>query len=162
VNRIYHDIPVIHIDESQMEQVFFNLYMNALQAMPDGGTLTITCQVICTGSAHSTQSQKRDGGLPIAIGIPIGASTAQQHWLEVSVSDTGVGLAPEQLERLFQPFFTTKAHGIGLGLPITRRLVEDHRGYLLVESQPGYGATFSVRLPIAGTGHTESRIGDNS
>ena len=162
VNRIYHDIPAIHIDESQIEQVFFNLYMNALQAMPDGGILTITCQVISTHSRHSTQSQKRDGSLPLAIGVPIEVSTVQQHWLELSVSDTGVGMAPEQLEQLFQPFFTTKAHGIGLGLPITRRLVEDHRGYLLVESQPGYGATFSIRLPIAGIGHTENRIGDNS
>lgn len=159
VKRVYHDVPVIYIDESQIEQVLFNLYMNALQAMPDGGTLTITCQAIST---HATQSPKRDGNLPIAIGVSIGASTAQQHWLELSVSDTGVGIAPEQLERLFQPFFTTKAHGIGLGLPITRRLVEDHRGYLLVESQPGHGATFSVRLPIAGTGPTGNRIGDNT
>ena len=139
--------------------------MNALQAMPDGGTLTITCRVISTDSTHSThatQPQKRDGSLPLVIGVPSGASTARQHWVELAVSDTGVGIAPEQLERLFQPFFTTKAHGIGLGLPITRRLVEDHRGYLLVESQPGYGATFSVRLPIAGTGHIGSRIGDKS
>jgi len=66
------------------------------------------------------------------------------------VSDTGVGISADALERIFQPFFTTKAHGIGLGLPITRRLVEDHHGYLLVESQLGYGATISVRLPLMG------------
>ncbi len=144
VQRMYHDIPLIHVDAAQMEQVLFNLYMNALQAMPDGGTLTIACQVVSIDAAL----KKRGGNLPVTSGVPIGVYTARQDWLELSVSDTGMGIAPEQFERLFQPFFTTKAHGIGLGLPITRRLVEDHRGHLLVESQPGHGATFSVRLPI--------------
>ncbi len=68
--------------------------------------------------------------------------------LELSVSDTGVGIATDQLERIFQPFFTTKAHGIGLGLPITRRLIEDHQGHLIVQSQFGYGAMISMRLPM--------------
>ena len=103
---------------AQMEQVLINLFFNALQAMPDGGILTISCL------------------------------EASPDWLEVSVSDTGGGIGPEQLERVFQPFFTTKAHGIGLGLPISRRLVEDHHGHLLVESPPGYGATFTIRLPL--------------
>ena len=72
----------------------------------------------------------------------------QQAWLELVVSDTGVGIAQDALERIFQPFYTTKAHGIGLGLPITRRLIEDHYGSILVESQLGYGTTISVRLPL--------------
>ncbi len=118
VNRVYSDVPLVCVDMAQMEQVLINLFFNALQAMPDGGILTISCQAASPG------------------------------WLEVSVSDTGVGIAPEQLERVFQPFFTTKAHGIGLGLPISRRLVEDHHGHLLVESPPGYGATFTIRLPL--------------
>lgn len=118
INRVYSDVPLVPVDMAQMEQVLINLFYNALQAMPDGGILTISCQVTSPG------------------------------WLEVSVGDTGVGIAPDQLERIFQPFFTTKAHGIGLGLPISRRLVEDHHGRLLVESQPGYGATFTVRLPL--------------
>ena len=160
VHRAYSDIPLVNVDEAQMEQVFFNLYMNALQAMPDGGVLTIGCQVIST---HPTVARKRDRSLKVAFGVPIGVYSEKQRWLELSVSDTGMGIAPEQLERLFQPFFTTKAHGIGLGLPITRRLVEDHRGHLLVESQPGCGATFCVRLPIierngnVSIGHSENR-----
>ena len=145
VQHRYHDIPLIHVDTAQMEQVLFNLYMNALQAMPDGGMLTITCQVVSIPAAHG---EKSSSSQPIAFGVPIGVYTHKQEWLELSVGDSGVGIGPEQLEHLFQPFFTTKAHGIGLGLPITRRLVEDHKGHLLVESQPGHGATFSVRLPI--------------
>jgi PAS domain S-box-containing protein len=118
VHRLYQAVPLVQIDVAQMEQVLFNLYMNALQAMPDGGVLTISCQAV-------------------------------PGWLEFSVNDTGVGIPPDQLERIFQPFFTTKAHGIGLGLPITRRLIEDHRGQLLVESQFDYGTTITVRLPYS-------------
>jgi signal transduction histidine kinase len=70
------------------------------------------------------------------------------QWLELTVSDTGPGIAPDQVERIFQPFFTTKAHGIGLGLAITRRLVEDHGGYIRVEGHFGYGATLSVCIPL--------------
>ena len=120
VNRVYSDVPPVCVDMAQMEQILINLFFNALQAMPDGGILTISCQ------------------------------EALPDWLEVSVSDTGGGIGPEQLERVFQPFFTTKAHGIGLGLPISRRLVEDHHGHLLVESPPGYGTTFTIRLPLNG------------
>ncbi|MHB8597187.1 MAG: ATP-binding protein [Ktedonobacteraceae bacterium] len=145
VQRQYHDIPLIPVDTAQMEQILFNLYMNALQAMPDGGVLTITCRVIAIPAA---QRAKSSSSQPIAFGVPIGAYTNKHEWLELAAGDTGVGITPEQLEHLFRPFFTTKAHGIGLGLPITRRLVEDHKGHLLVESQPGHGATFAVRLPI--------------
>ena len=117
VHRVYLEVPLVQVDVGQLEQVLFNLYTNGIQAMPDGGVLTIGCQVM-------------------------------PGWLEWSVSDTGVGIAPDQVERIFQPFFTTKAHGIGLGLPITRRLIEDHRGQLLVESQFGYGTRITVRLPV--------------
>lgn len=117
IHRVYHGLPVLHVDVVQIEQVLLNLLLNALQAMPGGGILTISLQQ--SGSS----------------------------WLEVKFSDTGTGIAAEQLERIFQPFFTTKAHGIGLGLSISRRLVEDHGGQLLVESQPGLGATFTIRLP---------------
>lgn len=117
VHRVYQEVPMVQVDVAQIEQVLFNLYLNAVQAMPDGGVLTIACHVV-------------------------------SNWIELTVSDTGVGIGSDQLERIFQPFFTTKAHGIGLGLPITRRLVEDHHGRLLVESQLGYGTTITVRLPL--------------
>lgn len=133
VHTVYGNVPPLRVDMGQIEQVLFNLCMNALQAMSDGGVLTISCQVI------EVPPEERRGQRP-------GAAT--HHWCELSVSDTGTGIPPEQLGRIFQPFFTTKAHGMGLGLPITRRLIEDHGGYIHVESQFGFGATFSVRLPV--------------
>jgi PAS domain S-box-containing protein len=117
VHRNYRPVPAVRVDVAQVEQVLFNLYLNAVQAMPDGGVLSISCQEI-------------------------------PDWIELIVSDSGVGISPDQLEHIFQPFFTTKAHGIGLGLPITRRLVEDHHGYIFVESQLGYGTTITVKLPL--------------
>ncbi len=147
VQRVYHSISLVKIDMSQMEQVLFNLYMNAVQAMPDGGILTITCQCISTATAsysHIKQQEEK----AIGFGKPIGVYSEQRCWLELIVKDTGTGIAPDQLERIFQPFFTTKAHGIGLGLPITRRLIEDHRGHMIIESEPGCGTSTAVRLPI--------------
>src|SRR2546421_6790732 len=151
IHRVYHDVPVVQVDMAQMEQVLFNLYMNAIQAMPEGGILTVLCQVIPDDTRTYSDTQREQGRL-FEFGEPIGAIDVDEYsksWLELSVSDTGIGITPDQLEHIFQPFFTTKAHGIGLGLPITRRLVEDHRGHLLVESRPGYGTTISVRLPIS-------------
>ncbi len=127
IHRIYHNTPPVSIDISQMEQVLLNLLLNAVQAMPNGGILTLSQRVIPTSSP----------------GNPA------RECLEIAVSDTGVGIATDQLERIFQPFFTTRAHGIGLGLPISRRLVEDHQGQLFAESQLGYGATFTLRLPLS-------------
>ncbi len=147
VHRVYHDVPLIYVDMAQMEQVLFNLYMNAIQAMPDGGVLTISCQVV-PASPIAPKSIIQEKRALLALSEPIGVYNDQQNWLELLVSDTGIGMATDQLEHIFQPFFTTKAHGIGLGLPITRRLVEDHRGHLSVRSQLGYGTTITVRLPI--------------
>ena len=143
VHRVYHEVPMVQVDIAQMEQVLFNLYMNALQAMPDGGVLSISCQVVC-GSEATRRSLSHFTPAP----SPEFGRAEQRDWLELSVIDTGVGIAADQLENIFQPFFTSKAHGIGLGLPITRRLVEDHHGHILVESQLGYGTTISVRLPL--------------
>lgn len=126
VQRLYSDIPPVQADIAQMEQVLFNLFTNAIQAMPEGGTLTVSSRLVAGERAEL-------GG----------------QWLEFSVSDTGSGVAPDQRERIFQPFFTTRAHGIGLGLSITRRLIEDHRGSIRVEGSPGGGATFILRLPVS-------------
>jgi signal transduction histidine kinase len=147
IQRAYHDVPPVFVDISQMEQVLFNLFTNALQAMTEGGMLFVSCQVVNTEKeTHLPIRHAKE--VAIEFGTPIGIYRDQQRWLELQVSDTGIGITAEQLKRIFQPFFTTKAHGIGLGLPITRRLVEDHHGHLLVKSPSGHGATFSVRLPI--------------
>ncbi|GCE49353.1 PAS domain S-box-containing protein [Thermosporothrix hazakensis] len=148
VQRAYEQVPLLRVDSGQIEQVLFNLYLNALQAMQDGGTLTVRCQ---QRSAEEVwrESQEQASNLTMS-GLLRPGSSIPPHaafWVDLSVHDTGRGITPEQLERIFQPFFTTKAHGIGLGLAITRRLVEDHGGYIKVESHPGKGTTMTVRLP---------------
>ncbi|HTI13765.1 MAG TPA: ATP-binding protein [Dictyobacter sp.] len=162
INRVYESLPPIWVDEGQIEQVLLNLCLNAVQAMTDGGILTISCHCISTEEAiydtagtSCPPTQKPSGSSGTALSAYawlIDKHATQREfrvdqWLEIIVSDTGVGMTPEQIKHIFQPFYTTKAHGIGLGLAITRRLVEDHGGYLRIESQFGCGAAMSVRLP---------------
>lgn len=163
IHRIFDELPCIWVDIGQIEQVLLNLYLNALQAMSDGGILTVACHrlsaeqaIYDTAGADCPPTQRPAGA--VYTGISAYARLIDRHasqqeyrveyWLEVVVRDTGVGIAPDQLKHIFQPFYTTKAHGIGLGLAITRRLVEDHGGYLRIESQYGYGTTVAVRLPF--------------
>ncbi len=126
VQRAYASLPPLWADVAQIEQILLNLCVNAVQAMPEGGTLTVSCRVCEHVEA---------------------AWRVSEPWIELAIGDTGVGMRQELQERIFQPFFTTKAHGIGLGLSITRRLVEDHGGTIHVESQEGQGSTIYVRLP---------------
>lgn len=123
---IPEDLPLVRIDPSQMRQVFQNLITNAVQAMPDGGTLRITAR------------------LPIF--------RADADFVEISVEDTGTGIAPENMEKVFQPLFSTKSRGIGLGLAIGKNFVEANGGRIEVESRLGEGMTFTVALPVAGDG----------
>ena len=109
-------LPSVALDKDQMEQVFFNLVKNALEAMKDGSALDI-----------SLGADDRD--------------------VTVSFRDSGVGMTDEQLAHLFEPYRTTKAKGTGLCLMITQRVVRDHGGSVAVESAPGRGTTFTVRLP---------------
>jgi len=123
-------IPMVQADPDKMKQVFWNLATNALQAMPSGGTLTIS-----TGCRRVT-SGKRSGDV-----------------VEVVVQDTGTGIRKEDLNRIFLPFFTTKQNGSGLGLATAQRIVDQHGGWVRVESEEGKGARFVVVLPVeAGSG----------
>jgi signal transduction histidine kinase len=151
LHRMYEAVPIVWVDIGQMEQVLLNIYKNALQAMPEGGIITIACRCIGAGSLPlPTRSPIGTGSVGSAQGtIPTG--------VELVVSDTGSGMAPDQLAQIFQPFYTTKAHGIGLGLPITRRLIEDHGGSLRVESQLGYGTTVTIHLPVLAEEMVEER-----
>lgn len=114
-------------DSSKLAQVFTNLALNARDAMPAGGTLSI-----------------RVRSAPAPRGKPEGS-----HWLEVTVSDTGAGMSPDVVQRLFDPLFTTKPRGTGLGLAVAQQVVHQHGGTISVESAPGEGATF--RLLLAAT-----------
>ncbi len=114
------DAPAISIDRTVLSRALVNLIENALQAMPDGGRLTV--------------------------GVETGADGSE---LALIVSDTGSGLDPEVRRRLFEPYFSTKSSGTGLGLAIVRRTVEAHQGRIDVDSQPGKGTTFRIVLPVA-------------
>ncbi len=142
--RVHIDIPEtlprIKIDPFQMGQVFQNLITNAVQAMPNGGSVKIAARLISSDVGAGLVPAHVQGGQPQ--GLPL------QDFIEISVTDTGEGISPENMGKLFQPLFTTKAKGIGLGLTVSKNLTEANGGKLEVESQIGNGTTFAVILPV--------------
>ncbi len=142
-------LPMINVDPLQMEQVFQNLIMNAVQAMPDGGELRISARQIADCGMHPPIPpllRGGKGGVNTEIQNP--QSEIGKSAIEISITDTGEGISPENMEKLFHPLFTTKARGIGLGLTVAKRLTEANAGKIEVESQMGKGATFKVILPV--------------
>ena len=121
-------LPNIDCDSQQLKQVFMNLFTNSIQAMQDGGTLTIGTYLI---------------------------TEAETSYVGISITDTGGGIPENYVSNIFNPFFTTKDTGTGLGLSITHKLVAHHRGDIELINRPGEGATFIVKLPIR---HEESEI----
>lgn len=168
VHLVRQEIPLVSVDTAQIEQVLMNVFLNALQAMPDGGILSVSCQVVQAPALTNEVTphlERRSPVTPLLEAALLAMAETEprtidiqneapcnpqepQSWLEMSVSDTGTGITQDDLAHIFQPFYTTKAHGIGLGLSITRRFIEDHHGSILIESQLGYGTTVSVRLPL--------------
>ena len=136
------DTPPMPVDIEKIRQVLLNLLRNAVQAMPEGGVLTLQARyhrsLRRVRPIGSSRHQRRVGTLINAL----------EGALEITVADTGEGISPEALSHLFIPFFTTKDQGNGLGLPICERIVREHGGELEVESSPGKGTRFVVRLPM--------------
>jgi two-component system sensor histidine kinase PilS (NtrC family) len=132
-------------DASQLKQVLWNLCLNAVQAMPDGGSLGISLASPRRDPAQAREEARRNeqgGGARSDASAPC--------WAEIVVADTGVGIPFEIEEQIFEPFFTTKKEGSGLGLSTVHRIVEGHGGMLQVESRQGEGTTVHVLLPQAG------------
>ena len=115
--RLSSDLPKLQTVADQLTQVFLNLIVNAVEAMPEGGELTV-------------------------------ATLCDESQVRVRVSDTGPGLNPEEAKKIFEPFYTTKRSGTGLGLAVSYGIIRRHGGEIAVESAPGCGATFVVSLPI--------------
>lgn len=111
-------IPAVRADREQLRQAFLNLVLNAFQAMPDGGELSI-------------------------------ATESVDEWVRVRFRDTGCGIAAADLERVFNPFFTTRSEGTGLGLAIVHRIIQGHGGRIDVSSEAGVGTVFTLDLPAA-------------
>jgi len=137
VIKKYENVPQIAADGEQLKQVFMNLILNAAQAMPGGGTLTIATKVIGDRLKVMGKDLKPDSQYPIPEG----------NFIEISFTDTGSGIPPEDLPRLFDAFFTTKEKGTGLGLAISQRIIKDHNGTIEVKSEPGKGSTLIIHLP---------------
>jgi signal transduction histidine kinase len=108
---------MVSADPELLRRAVSNLVLNAIDAMPNGGEL------------RASAACRKNGAT------------------EIRISDSGSGLTPEECERLFTPYYTTKEYGTGLGLAIVQSVVADHRGKVSVESRPGAGATFIIELP---------------
>jgi len=122
-------------DRGQIEQVVLNLVLNARDAMPDGGTLTLGTRSLTLGSS------RYESGEVLLPGT----------YVRLVVSDTGVGMDEATRQRVFEPFFTTKAHGTGLGLAMVHGIVQQTGGHLQLTSQPGAGTSFALSFPQSGT-----------
>ncbi len=121
-------LPPIEVDKNKIQQVFSNLAINACEAMPRGGTLVVG-SLMCRDGTH----------------------------IEITFTDTGVGISKENIPRLFDPFFTTKSFGTGLGLAVSYGIIRQRGGTILVRSTVGKGTVFTVRIPLADQGE-EKRI----
>jgi two-component system NtrC family sensor kinase len=126
--QLARNLPPITVVADQIKQVLLNMVINAIEAMPEGGELIITSRL------ENGKGKKGKG------------------WLRISFADNGVGLTSEELKRIFEPFYTTKSRGTGLGLSVSYGIVERHGGHIDVKSVPGKGTLFSVRLPLSAPG----------
>jgi signal transduction histidine kinase len=120
VQKEFQPLPPILMDREQMKQAILNLLLNAVQAMPTGGQLAL--------KGHAPEGNR---------------------WVQLSIRDSGVGIPAEDINKLFDPFFSTKEGGVGLGLSITHRIIDQHDGKIEVESAPGKGTLFTIWLPVS-------------
>ncbi len=120
------DIPAFLMDRQLIERVLYNLLLNAAQASPPQGSITV---------------KTRQAG-----------DTVESSTVEIDVIDRGTGIAPKDRESIFNPFFTTKSSGVGLGLAIVSKIIDEHGGQITVESEPGAGSVFRVFLPVRENG----------
>ena len=116
------NLPPAEVDREQIKQVILNMLLNAIDATPENGKITV-----------KTRSFTKPGGEP---------------YVQIEFTDTGCGIPVEHIEDIFNPFFTTKNTGSGLGLSISNQIVQDHKGYIDVESQLEKGSSFSINLPV--------------
>jgi signal transduction histidine kinase len=122
IRRLPKRLPQILLDERRLVEAFSNIILNALDAMPDGGRLTIMAYI-----------------------------DFQDNDIVISILDTGKGIPQEYLNKIFEPFFTTKPDGIGLGLCLARQVINDHKGKIEIESKVSQGTEVTVRLPVLRT-----------
>jgi len=170
------ELPAGRADAGQIRQALLNLIRNAAEAMPEGGTVTFAARCVrdegrlgswATGQLGDPTTRALDNSTNGQLGSEIRSNESGRFpesqaaqppsrpaaaWVEIIVTDTGVGVAQEDLERVFEPFYTSKQGGTGLGLAISREIAVEHGGTLVCESIIGHGATFRLTLPAAEEG----------
>jgi signal transduction histidine kinase len=119
LQKNFRSLPLITLDKEQIKQVILNLLMNAIQAMPKGGQLQLKAQI-----------------------------SEDHQWMKIFVEDSGIGILPEDIKKLFDPFFSTREGGMGLGLSIAHRIIDQHHGKIEVTSHPEKGTLFTIWLPM--------------
>jgi len=134
------DLPKISVDQVKIEQVFINLFNNAMDAMPNGGRLYIRSYLSSFGELENMIEDKKDIFLKL-----------NEKALAVEVKDTGIGMDDATKKRIFDPFFTTKGRtdGTGLGLSVAKNIMDIHRGFICVDSAQGKGAKFTVIFKLS-------------
>lgn len=133
------DLWLVDIDKGQISQVVQNIILNASQAMPGGGMIDVACENVMT-------SDIRDFDIP-----------ENTRYVKVTIMDRGIGIPANILERIFDPYFSTKRKGSGLGLAITHSIISKHSGFISVNSTPGTGTTFTIYLPASGNGSVAAK-----
>lgn len=123
------DIPLLMLDRNHIKQVFINILMNSIQAMPTGGVVAI-----------QTKHMK------------------EEDEVEITFADTGIGMAEDDLSQVFQPFYTTKDKGLGLGLNIIQKIVKEHGGYIALSSKEGEGTELKLRFPVNPANHQSNTL----
>ena len=125
VSEVEAELPMIRIDRRRLSKVFVNLIENAIQHSPNGGTVNVQAKRISEGKLD---------------------------WVECAVRDTGTGILPQDMPKIFEPFFSKRRGGTGLGLAIAHRIMEKHGGKLIAGNNPDCGACMIVRFPVPATG----------
>jgi PAS domain S-box-containing protein len=122
------DLWPVEIDQGQVSQVIQNIIINANQAMPEGGIVEVNCTNISLAQSKSLNLRPQD-------------------YIKISIEDCGIGIASSLLDKIFDPYFTTKQQGSGLGLAVSHSIISKHNGYITADSEPGVGTTFTLYLP---------------
>jgi len=128
---ISENLWLVDIDKGQMSQVIQNLILNAKHAMPEGGIIHITCENVDSLIDESA------------------FLSHQEKHIKITITDSGIGIPANALDKIFDPYFSTKQEGSGLGLAISHSIITKHNGHLSVESTPGVGTTFAIDLPVS-------------
>jgi CheY-like chemotaxis protein len=134
------DLWPVEIDEGQISQVIHNLIINAYQAMPDGGAIRVSAENVLLGPDH-------DLSLTLNLG----------KYVSLSVEDEGHGIPQHLVSKIFDPYFTTKTKGSGLGLATSYSILKNHDGTITVESEVGKGSTFRIYLPVSSKKEPEKK-----